>query len=101
VRVSESEGSTGVRCECRDCTGRCDSWAGVVSASLVRVFARGTVQAWLQPVDLPLPEMLKCKASGRPLDFLLQVRRATHTWACHGRAESESNTSHPTSEADV
>jgi len=41
--------------------------------------AAWAVQAWLQPVDLPLPEMLKCKATGRPLDFLLQVRRATHT----------------------
>lgn len=30
-------------------------------------------QAWLQPVDLPLPDMLQCKVSGRPLDFLLQV----------------------------
>ena len=34
VSESETESSTGVRCECRGCTGGCDSWDGVVSVSV-------------------------------------------------------------------
>lgn len=29
--------------------------------------------AWLDPLRLPSPEQLTCGATGRPLDFLLQV----------------------------
>lgn len=29
--------------------------------------------AWLNPVQLPSKEELTCKATGRPMDFLLQV----------------------------
>lgn len=31
------------------------------------------MQAWLDPVNLPSKEQLTCKASGKPLSFLLQV----------------------------
>lgn len=30
-------------------------------------------QAWLNPVNIPTAEQLRCKATGKPLDFLLQV----------------------------
>lgn len=33
----------------------------------------GGSPAWLDPVDLPAKAQLECKATGRPLNFLLQV----------------------------
>jgi hypothetical protein len=31
--------------------------------------------AWLDPLHLPTEEQLTCRVTGKPLDFLLQVRR--------------------------
>lgn len=30
--------------------------------------------AWLDPLHLPSPEQLTCRVTGKPLEFLLQVR---------------------------
>lgn len=47
------------------------------------------MQAWLDPVHLPSAEQLKCKASGKPLDFLLQVQAHSHALAIRRVQQSE------------
>lgn len=45
------------------------------------------VQAWLDPLRLPSTDMLTCKASGKPLDFLLQVGGWWSWWGMVGDGE--------------
>lgn len=40
--------------------------------------------AWLDPLHLPTQEQLTCRVSGKPLDFLLQVRLGAAARATEG-----------------
>lgn len=44
--------------------------------------------AWLDPLHLPTPEQLTCKATGKPLQFLLQARAQQRALLASGSCEA-------------